>query len=255
MELAYDLMGSQKPAIVLLHGYGLNRSIWQELASNHLYDQQVLMLDMRGHGESDVTSGPYLMALLAEDLAQLLEFLGLSNAIVCGHSMGGYAALAFAEGYPDKLAGLGLITTNARADSEEKRGGRYALINQIKEQGSIAVAESLAPRLSRDPAVIRLSHDMICQTDPAGLIGAAEGMAERPDRMRLLAAIHVPALVVAGEADQITNLADAKLMADYLPHSTFLQISNAGHMPMLETADELGRGLWSLVEGVQATFL
>ena len=255
MVLAYDVLGSQKPPIMLLHGYGLNRSIWQDLASDHLGDQQVIMPDVRGHGESDVPPGPYLMSSLAEDLALLLDFLGLSKAIICGHSMGGYIALAFAQHYPQKLAGLALITTNAKADSKEKRAGRYALINQIKDQGPIAVAESLAPRLSQDPAVISISHGLICQTDPRGLIGAAEGMAERPERMGLLAAIRVPALVVAGEDDQITNLADAKLMAESLMHGIFLQISNAGHMPMLEAADELGKGLRSFIESVQATSL
>jgi pimeloyl-ACP methyl ester carboxylesterase len=247
VQLAYDFWGKVAPAIVFLHGFGLDRSIWHELVQKHLDNQQVLLLDVRGHGESDVPEGPYLMSLLAEDVAKFLEALGIKRAIVCGHSMGGYIALAFAAHYPEMLAGLGLITTNAQADSDEKRNGRYALIEEVHERGAIAVAETLAPRLSHDRNVINLSHRLILNTDPEGLIGALGGMAERPDRRALLPKIIVPTLVVAGEDDQITSLRDAKMMAEALPEGRMLSLPGVGHMPMAEATAELGQSLLSLI--------
>lgn len=247
IQLAYDFWGKVTPPIVLLHGFGLNRTIWHECVRKHLGDQQVLLLDLRGHGESDAPEGPYSMSLLAEDLAQCLDALGIKKAIVCGHSMGGYVSLAFTEQFPQMLAGLGLITTNAQADSDEKRSGRYALIEEVRERGAIALAETLAPRLSHDQNVISLSHQLILNTDPEGLIGALGGMAERPDRRKLLPKISMPALVVAGEEDQITSLTDAKEMADALPKGHLLSLPGVGHMPMAEAAPELGQGLLSLI--------
>jgi pimeloyl-ACP methyl ester carboxylesterase len=88
----------------------------------------------------------------------------------------------------------------------------------------MAVAESLAPRLSRDPFVVHQAQRLINSTAPQGLIGALAGMAERQDRTALLPQVNVPALVVAGEADQITDFGSAKAMADALPLGEFLAI-------------------------------
>ena len=256
-QFGFDLMGYMEthnqqavPPIVLIHGLGLDRTIWHPLVSGHLSDFEVIMPDMLGHGESDAPQGPYPMSLMAENLAELLETLDISKAIVCGHSMGGYVALAFASQFPQMLAGLGLITTNAYADSEEKRTGRYDLIKKIKEQGAIALAESLAPKLSRDPVVIKKSHQLISKTKPMGLIGALEGMALRPDRTAFLPEVDVPAIVAAGEDDQITNYDEAQLMAEALPQGQFLGLPNVGHMPMLEDPAALGEGLQALFQRV-----
>jgi pimeloyl-ACP methyl ester carboxylesterase len=247
LKFAYAVRGRTGPPLVLLHGFAMDRSIWVDLVESQLGDQQVILPDLRGHGESDAPEGPYSMSLMAADLAYLLDALGIEQAIVCGHSMGGYVALAFAEHHPHKLAGLGLITTNAQADPAEKRAGRFTLIDQIRERGALAVAESLAPRLSSNPAVVGQAQHLICSITPQGLIGALLGMAERPDRTAQLPQVNVPALVVAGEADQITDFASAKAMADALPQGEFLGIPGVGHLPMSEAAVELGQGLRSLV--------
>ena len=250
IELAYGITGKNSPPLLLMHGFGLDHSIWFELVEKHVGEQQVILPDLRGHGESDIPSGPYTMSLLAQDMAEILDDLQVERAIVCGHSMGGYVALAFAEQYPGKIAGLGLITTNAVSDSPEKRRNRYALIDEIQAKGSSAVADNLAPRLSNKPAVIRQAHALISQCDPGGLIGSLQGMAEREDKMACLREITVPALVVAGKEDQITDVLGAQDMAKALPQGTFFEIPKVGHMPMLEDTAALGQALQSLVNRV-----
>jgi len=250
IHLGFDLLGEVEPPIVLIHGFGLDRSIWRPLASSQLDNQMVILPDLRGHGESDAPKGPYRMSLLADDLAFLLEALGIKKAIVCGHSMGGYVALAFADQYPKMLAGLGLITTNANADLDDKRAGRYELMEETREKGAMAVADNLAPRLSYDQAVVNQAHQLISSTNPEGLDGALAGMAVRPDRTALLLEIRVPSLVVAGEADRITELNEAKAMAEALPEGQFLGIRGVGHMPMAEAPETLGEGLRTLITRV-----
>jgi len=142
---------------------------------------------------------------------------------------------------------LGLITSRAVADSAVARAGRYVTIAQVRVKGALALAESLTPRLTKDEEIRKGSHAIIAKTDPVGIIGAAMGMAERPDRTDLLPQIDVPALVVAGEEDQIISLEEARQMAVLLPEGELLVISRAGHMPMLETPAELGEGLLSLI--------
>ncbi|HOE69800.1 MAG TPA: alpha/beta fold hydrolase [Brevefilum sp.] len=250
--LGFDLSGRNSPPLLLLHGFGLNRSIWRDLVENHLGNHQVIMPDLRGHGESDAPPGPYAMALLARDIAVLLETLYVDRAIVCGHSMGGYVALAFAEQFPEKLVGLGLVTTNAVADTPEKRAGRHALIDEIRACGSFAVADNLAPRLSTNLDVINKAHTMIRRCDPIGLIGSLQGMADRADKTALLQKIRVPALVVAGEEDQITDYQESQVLAESLPEGAFYGIPQVGHMPMLENSAGLGQGIGELVECVKA---
>ena len=251
IELAFDLIDGHPPAPLLLHGFGLNRTIWRELIENYLGGQQVIVPDLRGHGESDVPPGPYSMALLAQDMAGLLESLGVERAIVCGHSMGGYVTLAFAEQFPEKLAGLGLITTTALADSADKRTGRYDLIKQVQKRGSITVAESLAPRLSNVLGVVNQSHALISQCDPMGLIGSLQGMADRDDKTDVLQKIKVPALAVAGEDDRITDYAESQAMAAAICEGTFIGMPSVGHMPMLENPNMLGQALCALTERVR----
>lgn len=252
ITLGFDLLGRNSPPLLLLHGFGLNRSIWLDLVENHLGNQQVIMPDLRGHGESYAPPGPYAMTLFARDIAVLLETLYVDRAIVCGHSMGGYVALAFAEQFPEKLTGLGLITTNSAADTPEKRAGRRALIDEAQACGSLAVADNLAPRLSTNLDVINKAHTMIRRCDPTGLIGSLQGMADRADKTALLQRIRVPALVVAGEEDQITDFQESQVMAESLPEGAFFGMPKVGHMPMFEDPAGLGQALSELVERVEA---
>jgi len=248
--LACDQLGESGPPLVLIHGFGLNRSIWSEMASAYLPAARVILPDVRGHGESDAPAGVYSMDLLAADLAGLLDQLDVEKTVVCGHSMGGYISLAFAARYPNRLAGLGLIASRADADSPEKRAGRYRLAEDVLERGAGVLADSLAPRLSRDPAVVKLAREQIMQTKPRGIIGAALGMAERPDRTAFLTGLDLPTLIAAGEEDQIVPFADAQKMAEGLRQGTFRGLPAAGHMPMVEQPEALGRVLSAFVQQV-----
>lgn len=255
--ISYDLLQPkaekpirETPPIVLIHGLGLDRTIWYPMVSAYLDDFDVILPDVRGHGESDAPSGTYSMSILADDLAYLLERLDVKKAIVCGHSMGGYIALAFASQFPDRLAGLGLITTNANADSEEKRTGRYEMIEAIIQHGAEVLADGLAAKLSHNPDVVRDAHQLISNAKPGGMIGVLQGMAQRADRATLLPQIEKPALVAAGVEDQITNFEDAKSMAEALPYGHFLSLLGAGHMPMRESPAALAEGLRALTQRV-----
>ena len=251
IQMGYDVIGEEGTPIVLIHGFGLNRRIWVEMAEKYLKPHRVILPDVRGHGETDAPEGAYPMSLLAEDIKELLDFLGIEKAAVCGHSMGGYITLAFAERYPERLVGLGLITTRAKADSAGQRADRYQMVEKVRENGAIVLAESLGPKLTTDEAVFEETYKMLSNTDPLGIIGVLQGMAERPDRRDLLSKITLPALVTAGDQDQIIDLGDARQMADAFPKAKFHLISGAGHMPMLEKPEDLASGLGWLISEIE----
>lgn len=242
LEIAYREQGQAEP-IILLHGFGLNYHIWDPIVAAFHEKARFITPDLRGHGQSEVREGTYSMDSLAADLAAFMDALGIERAMVGGHSLGGYVALAFAAANPGRLSGLALITTNARADAPDKRQGRYDTAQAVQLQGASALAGSLGPRLSKDQALVEALQLMISQTHLQGIIGASLGMAERPDRMETLKALTCPILVVAGEEDMITPLPASQEMADANPHARLLLLPGAGHMPMLEAPLGLGTAL------------
>jgi pimeloyl-ACP methyl ester carboxylesterase len=238
VQLHYTEHGSGSP-LVLLHGYPLNNSIWREQV-NRLSDQfRVITPDLRGHGRSPSTDDVYDMELLAGDVLALLDALDLRQATVMGHSMGGYVALALARMADNRLKALGLIASQAAADTEEARQNRYKLAERVVTQGSAAVAETMLPKLfapgeHEDDTLIESMNTVMLNTRPQTLINSLKGMAVRPDSTPLLGTFDLPVLVVAGDQDAIIPLAKAEQMASALKNGTLATIENAGHMLMLE---------------------
>ena len=127
-NIAYDDHGIGQP-LLFLHAFPLNRSMWSGELMALLQDGRfrLVALDWRGFGESDTTVGISTMEQLADDVAGLMDELGMQNAILCGLSMGGYAAFAFLRKYPERVKGLILADTRPGADTDEEAGdGRGA---------------------------------------------------------------------------------------------------------------------------------
>ena len=124
-EMAFADQG-QGLAVVLIHGYPLQRAIWAPQVEALQTRFRVITPDLRGFGESQVTAGPYTMEMLADDVHALLQARGIRTAVIGGHSMGGYVALALARRHPEMLRGLILVNTRAGADSAEGKANRQA---------------------------------------------------------------------------------------------------------------------------------
>ncbi len=225
--------------LVLLHGFPFNGTIWQEQARALSDHCQIILPDLRGHGQSPAPEGVYDMELMARDVLKLLDTQGIEKAVIMGHSMGGYITLAAWRLAPQRFQALGLISSHALPDTEEGRQGRHKLAEEVFVQGSVVVAESMMPRLfapgiSPDEPFIEQVHTMMLNTKPLGLMGALRGMAARPDSTPLLPGITVPTLIMIGDSDQIIPLQRTEMTAAPIPNATLVTIENAGHMPMLE---------------------
>src|SRR2546426_7819016 len=120
------------PVLVLIHGYPFDHSMWDPVVALLPKSLQVLAPDLPGFGAARVSDADPSLDVMARSVAQLLDETKVGLAAVAGMSMGGYVALAFAEQYPAKLAGLGLISTQAGADAEEARAARRAMIERVR---------------------------------------------------------------------------------------------------------------------------
>jgi pimeloyl-ACP methyl ester carboxylesterase len=245
IELAYERRGKGSP-LVLLHGYPLDHHIWDVVAPMLEEKFDLLLPDLRGFGESTTVETPYTLDDFASDIAGLLDHLGLERTAIAGHSMGGYIALAFARLYPGRVGGLGLVSSQVLADPPDRREGRFKSATEVAEKGIDSVVEAMASKLSPSEEVQIFVTRTMQRQKPAAFIGALRAMAERMDATSLLGSMRYPVVVIHGNADNLISIDRAREVKAALPESHFVELKDAGHMPMMEAPQETARALSKL---------
>jgi pimeloyl-ACP methyl ester carboxylesterase len=241
------------PAFVLVHGYPFDHSLWDAVLPFLDSDVQVLAPDLRGFGGLPVTDVEPSLERLAEDLKLLLDERQLSRAVVAGMSMGGYVALSFAEQYPERLAGLGLVSSSIWADTNEARAGRRAMIERVRREGAAVVAQAVVPKLfaqenRQRQDLIRFPEKGAEKAGITGITWALEAMARRPDRSAVFQSLGVPVLVLHGVQDQFTSAERAREMSRLPADARYVEIQHAGHATPLEAPAEVAEALNELVK-------
>jgi len=248
VQIAYDDVGSG-PALVLMHGYPFNRSMWSEQVAALRDTHRVVTPDLRGHGESDVTDAPATMSEMAADVASLMDALEIPRAAIGGLSMGGYVALSFYRMFPLRVRSLILADTRPQADTEEGKLVRAQQAEKILAEGMAGIADAMLPRLlhpetvSKRPEVVKRIRDMILRTKPAGAAAALRGMAARDDQTELLPRIISPTLILVGRNDAITPVHDSEQMHHEIGGSRLVVIESAGHVSNIEQPEQFNHEL------------
>ena len=251
-RLAYTLHGQGTNGVVLIHSLAMDRRFWQPVVQRLAGRVPVLVYDCRGHGESDKPAGPYTVELFARDLADLLDHVGWSSALVGGASMGGCIALAFAAAYPARTAALALIDTTAwyGADSPKQwaeRGSRAAA------DGMEALVEFQTTRWfgdefrARQPQIVRHSVDVFLRNDVPAYVETCT-MLGAADLRAALPGMTMPAAIVVGEEDYATPVAMAEAMNRGIKGSTLTVLNGARHLTPLEAPDAIAEELIVLLK-------
>lgn len=246
VELNYEDRGSGE-AVVLLHGFCGSSQYWKHVIPLLETSYRVIAPDLRGHGQSSIPEEPYLMETMAYDISQLLDSLGLNKVVMFGHSMGGYAAAAFAGAFPDKLAGVSLIHSTTLPDDEAGKQKRTDTMKSIQDKGIVPFVEGLIPKLFAETSLVNHKDEVEQmteigrQTPPQGAIRSAEGMRERTDRSLNLSRASFPVLLVAGAKDNIVS--PEKTFSVEGSHVTKQLLEEAGHMSMIECPDKLAENM------------
>jgi pimeloyl-ACP methyl ester carboxylesterase len=251
--LSYGDVPARSP-LLLVHGWPLDRSIWDAQLGAFGSERRIVAPDLAGFGDSRGKSHTSVEAH-ADDLAQLVERLGLDGFVLAGLSMGGYIALAYARRYPERLAGLVLADSRAEPDDEAARAGRAASIELVRSEGLGALAGRLVGRLLAEEASPS-SRDglsaMILRQDPEAVTAALTAMAERPDARPALGEIRVPTLVVVGALDVVTPPAAAEAMAGAIPGARLVVVPGAGHLSNFEEPGAFNAALRAFLAEVDA---
>ena len=234
LELAYDDVGSGIP-LLFVHGWPHNRTLWAAQLSGLPTQARCLAPDLRGFGDSCVAP-PYSIDQYADDLAAFLAMLGVTRAVVCGLSMGGYVALAMVRRHRTLVRGLILTSTRATADTPEARDKRMRLIEFVKQHGVEALAGRQLKAMVGEttfnsrPDVLEALRQLMADAPSAGVIGGLEAMAARPDATDLLGDIDVPTLVVSGSEDTFTPPDELRALAAAIPRRRLEVLRGGGHV-------------------------
>lgn len=208
-QLHYRVEGADggRP-LVLLNSIGTDIGLWDEAADRLRERFQIVRIDTRGHGASSVTDGDYDMAMLAGDLAAVLDHAGIARPVVAGVSLGGMIAMQFAADRPGRICGLLPICTSVTMDSDAW-ADRVAL---VRSGGMEAIADLAMPRFlsasfraERPDAANRL-RERLLSMDRSGYAGCASAIRDMSLRERL-GEIACPTLVVTGDSDISTPFA------------------------------------------------
>jgi len=252
IQMAYTDTGVGRP-IVLIHGYPFNRSLWNEQVAALSNSYRIITPDLRGFGESDSSPGPATMNRMAQDVAQLLDHLEITRAVIGGLSMGGYVALAFYKQFPSRVLALILADTRAQADTEEGKQTRAQQAEKALSEGMAGIADAMLPKLltpetvSKRPEIVKRVRDMMLKTKPEGAASALLGMAEREDQTELLPRITSPTLILVGAEDALTPVADSEKMHKTIAGSRLVVLENAGHVSNLERTGEFNEALMNFL--------
>ncbi|WP_264519900.1 alpha/beta fold hydrolase [Flavobacterium sp. N1994] len=225
-------------AVVLLHGFLENKTMWKAFVPELSKKHRVITIDLLGHGETECLGYVHLMEDQADMLHALLMHLKIRKAVLVGHSMGGYVALAFAELHPEYMKGLFLLNSTSRSDSDERKINRDRAIVCVKQDYTNFVRMSITNLFSEDNREIlakeieKVKKEAL-KTPLQGIVAALEGMKIRKDREVLLHFAPYPIQLVLGKKDgvlvyedNIDQIEDTKVALTTFPDGHMSHIEN-----------------------------
>ena len=238
IQLAFDDLGKGQP-LVFVHGHPFNRSMWDRQVS-HFEDRYRLILpDLRGYGQTEVTTPRVMLDEMALDIIHLLDALYIDKAIFCGLSMGGQILFDLYRLIPQRVEALIIVDSDARGETAESRQQRMAKAEDILQKGmrrhtDETIHQYIAAASMHNPEVYTPLHRMMSDTRPEGAAAAHRGRAHRRDHTSILGSINVPTLIIVGSEDYFTPLPVARIMSDGIPRAKLACIDGAGHLPNME---------------------
>ncbi len=231
------------PPLVLLHSLGTNAHVWDSQAAGLARAFRVIRPDLRGHGLTGCTPGPYSVEIFANDLAGLLNVLEVGKAHIGGISIGGLIAQAFAAANPERAASLILLDTAmvfSPAQTWTERAG------QVRAEGIGAIADEVVARWVTPGFGEAAQRDglraMLLRTPAEGYAASAEAIAAADCSART-ARLEAPTLIVVGREDQATPVAAAQALHEAIQASALVVIEGAAHIPLVEKPVEVTRAI------------
>src|SRR6202171_3688922 len=258
VEIFYEIRGSGPP-VVLLHPFPCHHEFWNPVAEALDSRYRLILPDPRGRGDSEIGEGPALMQKHAGDVARVLDAAGVGKAAFVGCSIGGYILFEFWRRFRARVGALRLCDKTPHADTAEGRANRLRAAAAVLEQGTEPFIESMIPKLmgrttvGARPDLVEGARAMMRKMSAEDISLVLRGMAERPDSVADLKSIDVPTLIVIGEEDVLSTLADGELMRQNIAGSQLKVVPKAGHYAPWEQPELVGKVLRQFLDDAVLT--
>lgn len=254
-KLYYEIAGAGAP-LVLVHGFSLDRRMWDDQFAALTDGYRVVRYDVRGFGQSlDIPADPYSYP---DDLLGLMDALDIEKAHLVGLSMGGAIVVDFATAHPDRvlsltpvdapLGGMDWIT-----DFPQRMGNAAALANESGIEAALKPwleDELLAPAMG-NPGCVTALKEIIADYTGWHWTSGVQGLSTDTPTIQLLKSVSVPTLVVVGEQDLADFHAAADIMAGEIPGARKVVMSGVGHMSNMEDPAGFNALLNEFLAGVE----
>jgi 3-oxoadipate enol-lactonase len=246
IQINYELSGKAGGAVVMLsHSLSSGLVMWEPQMRALEPHYQVLRYDTRGHGGTDVPTGPYTFEQLGEDAIGLVDALSIDAVHWVGLSLGGMIGQYLALNRPHRLRSLVLCDT-AAIMPKEGQAVRQERIETARGKGIQALLQPTLERwftppfLKQNSQEVTLIRDQFLATPVNGYIGCMEAIKglNYLDRLR---EIKIPTLIIVGEDDPGTPVASSKAMHERIPDSKLVVLPSAAHLSNVEQADAFNR--------------
>ena len=248
-KLFAETMGEGQE-IILLHPTPVHHAFWLPVAEILAQRYQVILPDLRGHGQSEAGDGPVTIEKLGEDIERLMNELSIGKALFAGCSIGGYTLYELWRRMPERIAALAFCCSKPQADAEANRAKRQEWIEGIRLRGTGDFFELMLNSLigptarRRFPQKVSEAREMMQAMRPEAVIAVQQGLAARPDSVATAKTIRVPACVVAAAEDSGSTVEDMKLLAETIRNggygAEFHVLHDAGHYAPWEQPETVG---------------
>lgn len=250
VTLWVDDAGAGAIPIIFIHGFPFDKSSWEPQMTFFKKTHRVIAYNIRGFGVSPAGTEKKSIPLFADDLVGLMDGLGISKAVVCGLSMGGYILLNAVYRYPERFAGVILCDTQCIADSEEaKEKRKQTILEIIQAKGLEKFADGFVNNvfskntLEHKKRLVDKIKNTILATPQETITETLSALAERADMCASLDEIEVPALIICGREDKVIPLVQSEFLQKAIGSATLHIIEKAGHLSNLERPDEFNKAL------------
>ena len=229
---------TDQPVLCLIHGHGVDPSIWDGLYAELSSDVQIVKPDL-----STLTNHNTIEAY-AEHVYSLLQTAQVEQVVLIGHSMGGYIALALAEKHPEIVKGLGLFHSTAFADDEARKQKRLQAIESLEKEGSQPFIKGVIPTMFADENQEKMADTIQTlvgkgnKLPSEALKAGVQAMLARPDRTHILKEATFPVLIIAGRHDKLVLIEKSEQLFDMPKKVQTTVLEHSGHLGMLEEPEE-----------------
>jgi pimeloyl-ACP methyl ester carboxylesterase len=226
--------------VILIHAFPLNARMWEPQLALAEGGWRVIAPQLRGMDEG--VSDPPATSIddYAADVIDLLDALGIEDAVVGGLSMGGYVTFAIFRHAPRYVRGMVLADTRSQADTPEGVESRTRMVALVRDKGPAAIAAEMLPKLLSDATrqdrldIVERVRSLTLANSAEAIAGALTALMRRPDATPLLKTIHCPTLVLVGDQDAVTPPALSEELHHAIGGSELAIIKGAGHLSSVE---------------------